>query len=101
MDPFLNTLAKPVTVHTETLCLDEPFETTAARFADRPHTVVLLSGGDADSARYHLLATDPWLIFTARSRRLELQTENGSHTFTGHPVESLKKNPCPVSHGGR
>ena len=91
MKTFLNTLPKPVTVHTEPLCLDEPFETTAARFADQPHTVALMSGGDADSARYHLLATDPWLVFTAKTDHLEFQTEAGPHTFTGHPVQAVKK----------
>jgi len=91
MDQFLATLSKPAVVHTETLGLNEPFETTAARFAEAPHTVVLLSGGNADSARYHLLATDPWLVFTAKTGHLQFQTEAGIQTFTGHPVQSLKK----------
>ncbi|MFZ5564087.1 MAG: aminodeoxychorismate synthase component I, partial [Thermodesulfobacteriota bacterium] len=91
MHHFLNTLAKPVTVHTETLLLDEPFETMAARFAGAPHTAVLLSGGDMDSARHHLLAADPWLVLTAKNSRMELRTGNDTRAFTGNPLHALKQ----------
>ena len=49
------------TVLTQTIHLEEPFVETATRYAREPGTVVLLSGGDMDCSRYHLLGLRPWL----------------------------------------
>jgi para-aminobenzoate synthetase component 1 len=44
----------------------EPFAEMATRFAREAGTVVLLSGGDLDCARYHILGIDPWLTIRGR-----------------------------------
>ena len=41
--------------------LAEPLERLAARFAAEPGTVLLLSGGELDCARHHILGLRPWL----------------------------------------
>jgi para-aminobenzoate synthetase component 1 len=53
-------------VHVRPYTLKIPFIDLAARFAHLPGTVLLLSGGEQDSARYHLLGIYPWM--TLRSR---------------------------------
>lgn len=53
-------------IHVEPFNLEMPFLDAAARFADRPGTVLLMSGGDLDCARYHILATCPWLSVSGR-----------------------------------
>lgn len=59
-------------VHVETLTLDEPFVEVARRFAHRPGTVALLSGGDLDCARFHVLGVDPWLTLSGHRARTSL-----------------------------
>jgi para-aminobenzoate synthetase component I len=55
--------------------LDEPFIDLAARFAHLPGTVVLLSGGELDCARYHLLGIQPWLTLQSRCGRAVLTVD--------------------------
>ena len=54
------------------LALQESFMETAARFAGKEGTVALMSGGDLDCARYHLLGIEPLITFSGRGRRLSL-----------------------------
>ena len=44
--------------------LEESFINFAARFSSDMGTVVLMSGGNLDCSRYHILATRPWLSIT-------------------------------------
>jgi para-aminobenzoate synthetase component 1 len=52
-------VAGPTGVRVQPYPLKMPFIDLAARFAHLPGTVVLLSGSDLDSARYHLLDPGP------------------------------------------
>ncbi len=52
---------------------DEPFIEIARRFAHRPGTVVLLSGGDGDCARYDVVGIDPWLTLRGTATRVMLE----------------------------
>jgi len=61
MDGLLKQLPALQKVHQETIALDRPFEQVAASFADDRGTVLLLSGSNLDSARYHILAAKPWI----------------------------------------
>jgi len=65
-------------VHREPLRLDEPFEDVVRRFAHLPGTVALLSGGEQDSARHHVLGVDPWL--TLRGHRTGTTITDGDRT---------------------
>ncbi len=91
-------LLKPLSTHlprisgvrTETVCLEEPFADMAARFANEPGTVVLLSGGDLDCARYHILGIHPWLSLTGRSGETTVVIDGTSHVATQAPLDSLE-----------
>lgn len=61
LDPELAWLGEVSGVKVEPLELEEPFVELVRRFAHLPGTVALLSGGEHDSARYHILGLYPWL----------------------------------------
>jgi para-aminobenzoate synthetase component 1 len=77
-------------VHAERLELDEPFLEVVRRFAHLPGTVALMSGGEHDSARYHILGVYPWLLLSGHRTRTTLAVREDG----GAPWESL-------SEGGR
>ncbi len=68
----LHHLPKIKDVVVRDLSLNLSFEDAAARFSDRPGTVLLLSGSDMDCARYNCLAVDPWLELRGYQNRLSL-----------------------------
>ncbi|MEZ4386265.1 MAG: aminodeoxychorismate synthase component I [Candidatus Krumholzibacteriia bacterium] len=61
----------------------------AARFAHEPGTVLLLSGGDLDTARHHVLGVRPWLTFSARGGVSTLTDRDGATTVPGDPFAVL------------
>jgi para-aminobenzoate synthetase component 1 len=67
-----------LTIHAETIVLPEAMLEVAARFATEPGTVLLLSGGEGDTARQHVLGLDPWLTLAASARTAWL-TVDGHH----------------------
>jgi len=82
--------AWPDEIVAEPLTLDEPFVDFAARFAHLPGTVVLLSGGDSDSAQYHILALLPWLTFSAKADRIKLKSADTTLSLTANPFSVQK-----------
>jgi para-aminobenzoate synthetase component I len=76
-DSLLEQVAPLSGVHVELLDISMDFIDLAARFASLPGTVILLSGGTMDCARYHLLGAHPWLTLSGRRGKTCLQT--GSH----------------------
>jgi para-aminobenzoate synthetase component 1 len=76
-------------VRVESYCLDEPFVDLAARFAHLPGTVLLLSGGDLDCSRYHLLGIWPWLTVRYQHRQLHLSVDGAERTLRQNPFEVL------------
>ncbi|HSO19420.1 MAG TPA: aminodeoxychorismate synthase component I, partial [Desulfosarcina sp.] len=78
-------------VKTERLALEEPFPDMADRFAREPNTVVLLSGGDLDCARHHILAIRPWLVFSGRlGRSSVLVDDTPVHVAAQPPLDLLR-----------
>lgn len=78
-------------IYKEDLQLAEPFSDFAARFADEAGTVVLLSGGTNDSARYHILAADPWLTLSCRGKKAVLHEASASKAeFDADPFDILE-----------
>ena len=78
-------------IHAEYIQLGEPFEDFAQRFAHIPGTVVLLSGGDLDCARYHILGTNPWLSLSGRHHDIKITTGAETHYETANPFDILQK----------
>ena len=77
-------------VHTTPYCLTKPFAEFASPFAAEPNTVVLLSGGKLDCARYHLLAMRPWLVLRGRGRDLTLTVNGRCYYLKEDPFEVLR-----------
>ena len=71
--------------------MDEPFMNVAGRFAHLPGTVILMSGGDLDCARYHILAVYPWLCYRGKGNHLELNIGEDAFHFHADPIATLKK----------
>ena len=77
-------------IYTEPISLSEPFIDFSARFASMPGTTVLMSGGDLDSARYHILGAKPWLVFSGRGRNKTITVENQTFDFKADPFDTLR-----------
>lgn len=77
-------------VYTREIVLKESFIDMAGRFAHMPGTVVLMSGGETDCARYHILGIDPWLIFSGRGQALNLKVGQNTFSLNADPFECLR-----------
>lgn len=91
MIPIEQSISPVEQVHIEAFPLQEPFADFAAAFAQEPGTVVLLSGGDQDSARYHLLAARPWLTCSAYGKRIRLDCDANSTEFEQEPFDLVRR----------
>ncbi|MCC2314881.1 aminodeoxychorismate synthase component I [Cellulomonas xiejunii] len=78
-------------VHRETVELDEPFVDVVRRFAHLPGTVALLSGGDLDSARHHVLGVDPWLTLRGHRARTTLVDGDRRVDLDEDPFAALQR----------
>ncbi|MGM0642339.1 MAG: aminodeoxychorismate synthase component I [Thermodesulfobacteriota bacterium] len=76
-------------VYFESVSLDKPFEEVAGRFAQKPGTVVLLSGGDLDSARFHFLAANPWLSVSSKRNTLKIRHLGRKTEVTRNPLDFI------------
>jgi para-aminobenzoate synthetase component 1 len=68
---------------------DVAFLSVVRSLAKETFSVVLLSGGHLDCARYSIAAWDPLLIFKSKGRKVELATPAGSVTVYENPLEVL------------
>ncbi len=76
-------------IHVQPLRLKEPFMDAASRFAHMPGTVILMSGGDLDSARYHIIAARPWLTILAYGDHVMLRAGDRELHCAADPFEAL------------
>lgn len=90
MDKILKETGTIKNIYTEEIELKESFIDFASRFAEEKGTVCLLSGGDLDCSRYHILAVKPWLTFSGENNNLKIETENSSTTITSNPFDTLR-----------
>ena len=91
MDAVIKSAGKITGVHWEPITLSEPFVDFTARFKDMPGTVILLSGGDMDCARYHIMAARPWLTFRGRGSHMQITTDGQAFEFEENPFDMLRK----------
>ncbi|RJP86736.1 MAG: aminodeoxychorismate synthase component I [Desulfobacteraceae bacterium] len=71
--------------------LDEPFLELASRFSEEPGTVVLMSGGDLDCAKFHILAIRPWLCVKAAGRQVTLNACGQTFCLECDPLDLLQQ----------
>ena len=91
LSDFLGKLHWPDTLVAEPLAIDEPFVDFAARFAHLPGTVVLMSGGNLDSAQHHILALFPWLTLAAKGNRVSIKSDDTTLNLTADPFTVQKE----------
>jgi len=90
MDEIKKLAGQITGIHTEPVSLSEPFIDFSARFASMPGTTVLMSGGDLDCARYHILGAKPWLVFSGRDHHMTITVENQSFDLKADPFDTLR-----------
>jgi para-aminobenzoate synthetase component I len=55
----------------------------------RPHAMLLLSGGDLDCAGYSLMGWDPYLVLRAKGRQITMQQDGGTRVLDANPFDIL------------
>ena len=89
MDKIRETAGEIKGIHAETLDSNSPFTDLASKFARMPGTVVLMSGGGIDCARYHILGARPWLSFSGRGRKMIISCGDIAVRHEGDPFDIL------------
>lgn len=87
---FLSYTGKIDRIHTEPFPMERPFVDIASAFADLDGTVVLMSGGDMDCARYHILAVNPWLTVKSTPSGNRVIFPDREQRITSDPLDLLK-----------
>jgi len=77
-------------IYAENINLAESFLDFAARFASMPGTTVLMSGGDLDCARYHILGVKPWLTLHGYDRTMTISSANQTFDVQADPFDTLR-----------
>jgi para-aminobenzoate synthetase component I len=90
-DTSLHWLSRVTGVHSESLLLREPFVDVVRRFAHLPGTVALLSGGQLDCARHHILGVYPWLSLSSQRTRTTLVHDGQDVELDGDPFTILRR----------
>lgn len=90
MDEIKKIAGEITGIHVEPIDLDESFVDFSARFAAMAGTTVLLSGGDLDCARYHILGAKPWLTFRGRNRKMTITSADQTVEVNADPFDTLR-----------
>ncbi|MFC1532851.1 aminodeoxychorismate synthase component I [Thermodesulfobacteriota bacterium] len=77
-------------IHIEQIEIHGSFLDFASRFAYMPGTVLLMSGGDLDCARYHILGIKPWLTFTGRGHAMRINIDEQTIQCDADPFHILR-----------
>ena len=90
MKRLIDALGDVSGVITQSVHVEEPFADMAARFAHRRGSVVLLSGGEQECARHHILGLDPWLSLCGRFAETTVVIDGKSHAVSRPSLEVLE-----------
>ena len=88
---FIHTLPEIVSIHKETIEPEVPFLDIAARFSNVNGTVLLMSGGNLDCSRYHILGLHPWMTITSKGKRTSILLKGSPVEFKKSPLSLLNK----------
>ncbi|NNG00017.1 MAG: aminodeoxychorismate synthase component I [Desulfobacteraceae bacterium] len=77
-------------IYTEKIELNAGVEDIAAPFATREGTVVLMSGGNLDCARYHVMGIDPRLSVKCRGLHVQLTIDDTTTCYKGNSMDVLR-----------
>jgi para-aminobenzoate synthetase component 1 len=88
---FIDQLPTIESIYREKIEFNSPFLDIAEKFAMDKGTIALLSGGNLDCSRYHILAIDPWLELTCKGDRLKLIYKDKSVELQENPFDLVDK----------
>ncbi len=94
MEKMLQYAGRLTGVHTEPLDTGPDFFCSApatAGLAAEPGTVLLMSGGGLDGARYHILGAWPWFTIAGRGRNMICTAGDRSFSFNADPFETVQQ----------
>jgi para-aminobenzoate synthetase component 1 len=91
MNDLLSLIGRIETVRIEPITLTGTFPDLCRPFAALPGTVVLMSGGDLDCARYHLLAALPWMTIRGKRSGLQITVDGNRMDLDGDPFDTLQE----------
>jgi para-aminobenzoate synthetase component 1 len=57
---------------------------------EEPYAMLLLSGGELDSARHSILGWDPFLILQAKGQQIQILADGWQRQMTGNPFDVLE-----------
>jgi para-aminobenzoate synthetase component 1 len=77
-------------LYTTEIELPGSFLQTAEKFSGMPGTVILMSGGTLDCARYHILAANPWLSLRGYGRNMRIKTNGQDVRFDADPFHTMR-----------
>ncbi|GAB6144305.1 aminodeoxychorismate synthase component I [Desulfocicer niacini] len=89
LNALLKRLPRITAFQRESLPLSIPLDEFARPLASRQGTVLLLSGGTMDCARYHILATAPWLTLVCHGKKVEIRLPGETFYFYMDPLDAL------------
>ena len=84
---FIKNLPTIDYIHQETIELSSPFIDIAEKFAREHGSVALLSGGNLDCSRYHILAVKPWLELSGSGDKIELVIKQKAFSLKSCPFD--------------
>ncbi len=77
-------------IHIREIGTKKTFHELIAPFASKKGTVLLLSGGEQDSARYNILAAEPWLEISSKGTKTTITEEGKINEISGDPFDYLQ-----------
>ncbi|MCK5197687.1 MAG: hypothetical protein KAR21_05015, partial [Spirochaetales bacterium] len=77
-------------IHIREIETKKTFYELAAPFAQKEGTVLLLSGGEQDSAGYNILAAKPWLGISSKGTKISITEEGEISEISGNPFDHLQ-----------
>lgn len=71
--------------------LDRPIIDIAGNFSSKEGTTLLLSGGNLDCSKFHILGIKPWLIFSGNGNRMTFKSSDKELSLEGNPFDILEQ----------
>jgi para-aminobenzoate synthetase component 1 len=91
MNDLLALTGRIETIRIEPLIQSATFQDLCRPFSELPGTVVLISGGNLDCARYHMLAALPWMTIRGKKRRLQITVDGNRLDLDSDPFDTLQE----------
>ena len=89
MEKIIKAAGRITGIYTERLFLDIGFLELASYFTNMSGTVILMSGGNLDCARYHILAVKPWMTLKGFRNNVVINIGDQKFEYQADPFDML------------